>query len=117
VSLWLLIVAMGALTLALRASGILLLGPRGIPDVVRRALRFVPPAVLAAIVLPELLRKGAAAAAPGEAAALAGLASAFDPARVIAGACAALVAWRTRSVVWTLLVGMIGLVVAQRLLA
>jgi branched-subunit amino acid transport protein len=55
-ALWLVIAAMGAATYLLRLSLVVLLGHVALPDLARRALRFVPPAVLTAIVVPELLR-------------------------------------------------------------
>jgi branched-subunit amino acid transport protein len=64
-----------------------------------RVLRQIPPAALAALVLPAVfLPEGA-----------------FDPvqARVPAAALAALVAWRTRNAALTLLVGMAALVLLE----
>lgn len=51
--LWLIVLAMGGLTYAIRAAPILLLGRMNLPAIVLRALRYVPPAVLSAIVFPE----------------------------------------------------------------
>jgi len=53
-----LIVGMGIITYAIRLSLILLLGRLTVPPLVQRALRFVPPAVLSALILPELLLPG-----------------------------------------------------------
>jgi branched-subunit amino acid transport protein len=61
---------------------------------VRRALRFVPPSVLAAIVLPELLIPGGTITLP------------LANARLAAGIVAVLVAWRTKNVFLTVGVGM-----------
>jgi branched-subunit amino acid transport protein len=84
----------GVVTVLIRVSFIYLLGRVEIPDWMRRALGFVPPAVLTAIWVPELLfREGA-------------LDISLDNARLLAGVLAALVAWRTRSVMWTIGVGM-----------
>jgi branched-subunit amino acid transport protein len=57
-----------------------------------RALRFVPPAVLMAIIFPELLMRD----------------NHFMPAnpRLLAGLLAAGVAWRTKNVILTIIVGM-----------
>ncbi len=55
-SLWLTLLSMGLVTYAIRLSLIVLLERVTIPDQVRRALRFVPLAVLSAIVFPELLQ-------------------------------------------------------------
>ena len=54
-TVWLTIFLVGLGTYVTRLSFILLFGRREIPAVVRRALRFVPPAVLTAIIFPELL--------------------------------------------------------------
>src|SRR5919112_65684 len=54
-ALWLAIVGAGAITFALRLSFIALLGQIEIPLVLARALRFVPAAVLTAVVIPLLL--------------------------------------------------------------
>jgi len=71
-----------------------LLGRFEVPETVRRALRFVPPAVLTAIVFPELLlRSGQLDLSPVN----------F---RLLAGVAAILVAWRTKNTLLTILVGM-----------
>ena len=94
---WLIIIAMGFVTFGIRLLPIVLLGRIEIPIVVQRALRFVPPAVLSAIIAPELLMPG------GE----------FDlspgNARLLAGVIAMLVAWRTKNVLATIAAGMIAL--------
>jgi branched-subunit amino acid transport protein len=48
-------VAGGLLTFAIRLSFIYLFGRIQIPEMIRRSLRFVPPAVLSAILVPELV--------------------------------------------------------------
>lgn len=103
---WLPVLAIaGLLTFGIRLSFIALLGHVALPPVLTRALRFVPPAVLSAIVLPELvLRDGA-------------LDLDLANARLVAGALAALVAWRTRNVVLTIAVGMAALWTVQALLS
>jgi len=91
----------GALTFAIRLSFIALLAHVETPPLVRRALRLVPAAVLSAIILPELIvRDGAVDLAPG------------NP-RLVAGAVAAAIAWWTRSVPLTILVGMASLWLLQ----
>ena len=94
---WLIIVGMGIVTYAIRLSLIVLLGRLDVPPLVQRALRFVPPAVLSAIILPEVLRPGGA------------LDISFGNDRLIAGVLAAVVAWRTRNVFLSIAVGMIAL--------
>lgn len=93
----------GLLTFGIRLSFIALLGKVELPPVLTRALRFVPPAVLSAIILPEVLvRDGALDLHPGNV-------------RIVAGVLAAAVAWRTRNVVLTIAVGMAVLWSAQAL--
>ncbi len=94
---WLIILSMGAITYLIRLSLIALLGRVEVPPLVQRALRFVPPAVLSAIVAPELLRPaGTLDLSPGNV-------------RLLAGILAAVVAWRTRNVLLTIAVGMAAL--------
>jgi branched-subunit amino acid transport protein len=65
---------------------------RDIPSLLRRWLRYVPPAVLAALVVPAALApQGRLEPGPRAWAALVG----------------AICAWRTRSVIWTLLGGLV----------
>lgn len=94
IALWLTLLGMGLITYAIRLSFILLWGRVAVPTVVQRALRFVPPAVLAAIIFPEVLRP------TGE--------WNFSPAnpRLAAALVAALIAWRTRSALLTIAAGM-----------
>jgi branched-subunit amino acid transport protein len=93
-STWPVIVAMGIVTYAIRLSMIFLLGKVDVPDIVQRGLRFVPPAVLTAIIIPELLRPGGSPHVS------------LVNARLAAGILAAFVAWRTRNVILTIALGM-----------
>src|SRR5215210_6499248 len=95
-ALWLAIVGAGAITFALRLSFIALLGQIEIPLVLARALRFVPAAVLTAVVIPPLLLyvNGAVEVS-------------FGNERLLAGLAAVLICWRTRSVPLTLVGGMV----------
>lgn len=100
-NLWLTMIAIGLATFTIRLSFISLFGAMEIPDMVRRALRFVPPAVLTAIIIPELLMPtGTINLSPGN-----------D--RLVAGLLAAVVAWRTKNVVLTILAGMLILYLLQ----
>jgi branched-subunit amino acid transport protein len=85
---------MGAITYAQRASLITLLDRAPMPEILRCALRFVPAAVLSAIIVPEVL-------APRGALEL----SLANP-RIASAAVAVVIAWRTRSVLATIGVGM-----------
>jgi len=74
VKTWLVIAGVSAATYLLRASFIVFADPQRFPHAFRQALRFVPPAVLAAIVVPGLLlASGTLEASPHNARLLAGL--------------------------------------------
>jgi branched-subunit amino acid transport protein len=100
-NVWLLLIGMGLVTYAIRLSLIVLIGRVDVPPLIQRALRFVPPAVLSAIIFPELLRPGGT------------LDLSFGNVRLLAGILAALVAWRTKNVLLTIGVGMVALWVLQ----
>ena len=90
--IWPVILIAGAGTYAMRAS-FLAFAHRmtTVPPAVDRILRQIPPAVLAAIVVPSLVRPE-------------GHLDLWQP-RLLAGVVAALVAWRTRNVGVTVIVG------------
>ena len=100
-NVWLLLIGMGVVTYAIRLSLIVLIGRVDVPPLVQKALRFVPPAVLTAIIFPELLRPGGT------------LDLSFGNVRLLAGVLAAGVAWRTKNVLLTIGVGMVALWVLQ----
>jgi branched-subunit amino acid transport protein len=100
-SLWLVMLIAGLATYAIRLSFILFIGRRRIPVLLLRALRFVPPAILTAIIFPEVVMPGG------------NLDLSFGNPRLISGLLAAVVAWRTRNVILTILVGMLTLWVLQ----
>ena len=103
-TLWLIMIVGGLLTFGLRLSFIALLDRWQPPDLLRRALRFVPAAVLAAIIFPELvIRDSHLYLSPG------------NP-RLLAGLLAALVAWRTKNVLLTIAAGMAALLILQMFL-
>lgn len=96
-NLWAAMLVGGALTYLTRLSFIFLFGIIDPPPVFKRGLRFVPPAVLSAIVFQELLiREGAAALT-------------LDNHRLLAGLLAILVGVRTRRSLLVIGVGMIAL--------
>ena len=93
---WVAIVLAGIGTYAMRASFLVFAHHLAdVPPRVQRLLRQIPPAALAAIVVPALVRPE-------------GEIDLWQP-RLWAGVVAALVAWRTRNTALTLVVG-IGLV-------
>ncbi len=93
-SLWLLFFAIGLGTFTLRFLFIYLFGKIEMPEWLRRALRFVPAAALAALVFPALTHP---AGHPD---------LSLHNYRLLAGLGGAIVAWRTRNVLLTILVGM-----------
>ncbi len=101
---WLAIVAIGLITYAIRLAFIVLLGHWTIPDPVMRSLRFVPPSVFAAIVLPEIFSGNGAGVSP------------LQNPRLISAIVAALIAWKTKSILLTLLAGFAVLFLVQALL-
>ena len=102
-NLWLIIIGMGLVTFGIRLVPIVLLGRFEIPLLMQRALRFVPPAVLTAIIVPELLYRNDQ------------LDVSLTNARLLAGLIAIVVAWRTKNVLLTLGIGMSGLWLLQAL--
>ncbi len=100
-SLWLTMVLAGLLTYAIRLSFIVLLGRFAVPDWFRRALRFVPAAVLSALIVPGLFDRAGAMDF-----------SARNP-QIWAGILAIAVAWRTKNVLLTIAAGMVALLALQ----
>ncbi len=103
-NIWLMMIIGGLLTFATRLSFILLLDRIKMPDWFRRGLRFVPVAVLSAIILPELTNPSGT------------LFLSWRNPQLLAGAVAILVAWRTRSVILTIVTGMAALLIFQAIL-
>ena len=93
-SLWLTILGMGLITYAIRLSFVVLGERVQVSALFQRGLKYVPTAVLSAIILPELLQPGGT------------LDISLGNTRLLAGLIAALVAWRTKNVLWTIGVGM-----------
>lgn len=90
-------------TYASRLSFIALLPAQHLPGWLRLALRSVPPAVLAALVAPELLRPDGP------------ISLRLGNDRLIAGLIACLVAWRLRNTWWTLGAGMLAYLILLRI--
>ena len=103
-NVWLTMALAGLLTYAIRLSFIALLEKITVPDWFQRALRFVPAAVLSAIIVPGLLDRGGAMDF-----------SVRNP-QIWSGIIAILVAWRTRNVLLTIAAGMAALLLLQLLL-
>ncbi|MFB6090942.1 MAG: AzlD domain-containing protein [Halobellus sp.] len=93
-AIWGAIVALGLLTFGIRSSFIYLFGRiDDVPDRVTNALRFVPPAVFAALTVPAFVAPGGAVAVVGNE-------------RLLAGVVAAAVTWYVEDVFATIAVGM-----------
>ena len=90
---WGIIAALAALTLATRLSFILLFSHTDPPHWLRRSLHYFPPAILAALLAAQVF-----AETPGT--------RTVDGSRVIAVMLASAVAYRTRSMILTISVGM-----------
>ena len=96
-SIWITMLGMAAVTYLLRASFLVLPPGMQTPPLLRRALRYVPAAVLTAIWAPELLFSGGA------------LAISLHNERLLAGAVAIAVAWRWRETFATIVAGLLAL--------
>lgn len=98
------IIGMMLVTFLPRWGVLALLGRVEMPKPIFRALKFVPPAVLSAIILPNMLLKdGNIFIAPQ---------NSFLAAGVIAG----VVAWRTRNLLLTIVIGMSSLFIWRSLI-
>jgi len=94
---WLIILIVGLASYLIRLSFIGILGRVAVPAYVERPLRFVAPAVLAAIAIPELVAPSGA------------IDFGLDNLRLVAGVIAITVAWKTRSMGPTIVAGMVSL--------
>ena len=102
-TIWLIIFAMSLATFAQRASFLMLPEHVKLPALLRRALHYVPAAVLTALWVPELLlQKGVLSIALGNE-------------RLLAGMVAIAVAWRFRATFVTIVAGLVALHVFDRL--
>ena len=93
-SFWMTMIIVGILTFGIRLSFIVILDRWQPPKIIQRALRFVPVAVLSAIIAPELVLPGGT------------LDFSLGNYRLLAGLVATLVAWKTKNIVWTIIAGM-----------
>lgn len=100
-NIWLIMFIGGLITFGMRFSLIYLFGKFDIPETLRRALHYVPPAALSAIIAPELLLPGGH----------------FDFSlgniRLMAGILAAAVAWYSKNTLLTIIIGMLALAALQ----
>lgn len=92
---WLMIVGMAIVTFSVRYPVMALVGYMELPPAVLRALKYVPTAVLTAIIVPTVLID------EGK------LNLAYDNAQLVGSIVAVLIAWRTKSLLWTIIGGMV----------
>jgi branched-subunit amino acid transport protein len=102
---WVVILVVGVLNFLFRLSFIAVFARVGMPPPVARALRFVPAAMLTAIVVPAVVF-----VTPGT------LAFSYTNPKLVAALTAAFIAWKTRSAVATMGTGMVALWLVQWLL-
>lgn len=102
-NIWLVMVLGGLVTFGMRFSLIYLLanGRNQVPETMRRALHYVPPAVLSAIIFPELFFKEGV------------LDISMANTRFFAGLAAILVAWFSKNTLTTIIAGMVALLLLQ----
>ena len=93
--LWITLVIVGLLTLATRLSFILLLDKWKPPEIFQRGLRYVPLAVLSALVFPDVLMRNSQLAIPP------------DWPRLLGAVTASIIAWRSKNIFLTIAAGMI----------
>ena len=93
-NIWLILILGGVLTYGIRLSFIYLFGRFVLPETLKRALRFVPPAVLSAIIAPALIMPEGTADLH------------WSNVRLLAGIVAMFTAWRTKNMLWTIALGM-----------
>jgi len=103
-NIWLVMAIIGVLTFLTRLSFIALAGRWDAPPLFRSALRFVPVAVLTAIILPELVMTGGS------------LDISLTNPRLLAGLLAIFVAWRTKNTVLTIVIGMTAFWILQAII-
>jgi len=103
-NIWLVMLFGGLITFGMRFSLIYLFGRFQVPETMRKALHYVPPAVLSAIIFPELfLRNGHWALS-------------LNNYRLLAGLAAILISWFSKNTLITIVAGMVMLFLLQFLL-
>jgi branched-subunit amino acid transport protein len=104
VNIWLAMLFGGLITFGMRFSFIYLFGRLHVPETLRKALHYVPPAVLSAIIFPEIFLQDRQ------------LDLSLDNHRLLAGLAAVVVAYLTKNTLVTILAGMLALFLIQVLL-
>jgi branched-subunit amino acid transport protein len=103
-NIWPVMLLGGLITFLIRFSLIYLFGTFKVPETIQKALRYVPPAVLSAIIFPELfLHEGTWNLS-------------LDNARLLAGLIAIAIAWFSKNTLITIVAGMLALFLLQLVL-
>ena len=100
-NIWLVMLFGGLITFGMRFSFIYLFGRFHIPETMRKALHYVPPAVLSAIIFPELFLQNDS------------LNLTFDNHRLLAGLVAVLAARFSKNILLTIVTGMLAFFILQ----
>lgn len=100
-NIWLVMIFGGLITFGMRFSFIFLFGRLHVPETMRRALHYVPPAVLSAIIFPALLL-------PEDEWFVS-----LDNHRLLAGIAAIVIAWSSKNTLITIIAGMVVLFLLQ----
>ncbi len=95
-----LVVGMALVTFAIRYPVLALLGKIQLPEPVFRALKYVPPAVLTAIIMPSILFHDSNQ-----------INVSYTNPYLVAGIGAAIISWRTKNLLLTILAGLLMLAV------
>ena len=103
-NIWLAMLFGGLITFGMRFSFIYLFGRLHVPETLRKALHYVPPAVLSAIIFPEIFLQDRQ------------LDLSLENHRLLAGLVAVVVAYLTKNTLITILAGMLALFLIQVLL-
>ncbi len=96
-NIWLAMLLGGLITFTMRFSLIYLFGKFEVSETIRKALHYVPPAVLSAIIFPELFLRDDM------------LDLSLENTRLLAGLVAILVAWFSKNTLITIIAGMLAL--------
>lgn len=91
------ILGMALVTFGVRYPVLALVSRIQLPDPIMSALKFVPPAVLSAIILPEVVMPDGS------------LALSLANANLVASIVAILIAWRTKNLLLTIVLGMLAM--------
>lgn len=93
-NIWLVMLLGGLITFGIRFSLIYLFGRLQVPETMRKALHYVPPAVLSAIIFPELFLQDGT------------LNLSLENTRLLTGLVAIVVAWFSKNTLITIIAGM-----------